>query len=223
MAHTVVVVEDDEDLRLFLRELLVDEGYSVRLTATGAEGLKTIKKIQPDLIILDLGLPDVRGESMCVDIKKNFPHISVIILTGKDKTSDVVRGLNLGADDYLTKPFEGEILLARIKAALRAREKGAIRLTVADLVLDTSTMEVKRGTKPIQLTAQEFKLLEYLMRNKGQVLTRDMILNRIWLSSPDIETRVVDVYVGYLRKKIDMGYKKKLIQSVRGFGYVMKD
>jgi DNA-binding response OmpR family regulator len=164
------------------------------------------------------------GETVCVEAKKMYPDVPIIILTAKDSTADVVRGLeDLGADDYIAKPFETEELLARIKARLRKGGNNSSRLEIADLILDTKTLEVKRGDKKIELTPQEFKLLEYLMSNKGKVMTRDAILNRVWLYSPDIETRVVDVYVGYLRKKIDEGFDKPLIHSVRGFGYVVKE
>jgi DNA-binding response OmpR family regulator len=130
----------------------------------------------------------------------------------------------LGADDYVTKPFVADELLARITARLRNQSSVKDnKLVVGDLVLDNKTFEVQRGETSIQLTPQEFKLLEYLMNNKGRILTREMILNRVWLYSPDIETRVVDVYMGYLRKKIDQDFDKKLLHSVRGFGYMIKD
>ena len=144
------------------------------------------------------------------------------MLTGSDQTSDVVRGLSLGADDYITKPFEGSELLARVKARLRERGLQDKSLIVADLELNTETLQVRRGNREISLTPQEFRLLEYLMLNANRVLSRDMILSRVWQTTPDIETRVVDVYVGYLRKKIDQGESDKLIQSVRGFGYAIR-
>ncbi len=163
------------------------------------------------------------GEAVCQEIQKKYAGLPVIILTAKDSTSDIVRGLDLGADDYITKPFVAEELLARMKARLRNQGTDETKLTVGNLELDTKTLEVKRGEEAIQLTPKEFKLLEYLMRNTGRILTREMILNRIWLYSPDIETRVVDVYMGYLRKKIDNSNSHKLIHSVRGFGYMIKE
>ena len=174
-------------------------------------------------MVLDLGLPNMSGEAVTSEVRKKYPELPVIILTAKDSISDIVQGLNLGADDYMTKPFVADEFLARIKARLRRTENGETKLTVADLILDNKTLEVKRGEKIIQLTPQEFKLLQYLMSNKGRILTREMILNRIWLYSSEIETRVVDVYMGYLRKKIDTGFSKKLLHSVRGFGYVIKE
>src|SRR5581483_3515878 len=224
MTQTIVVVEDDKGLQDYLKEVLLDNGYFVHTAADGVTGLDLIRKTEPDLVILDLGLPNVSGESVTLEVKKKHPNLPIIILTGRDSVSDVVHGLDLGADDYMTKPFVADELLARIKARLRNKNvDNSKKLTIGDLVLDRETFEVTRDGKAIQLTPKEFKLLEYLMNNKGRILTREVVLNRIWLSSPDIETRVVDVYMGYLRKKIDSGHKKKLIQSVRGFGYMIKE
>jgi len=223
MINAILVVEDDKGLQQYLKELLVENGYSVQAASDGVGALNILKKTEPDLVILDLGLPNMSGEAVCMEIRKKYPELPVVILTAKDSVSDIVAGLNLGADDYMTKPFVADELLARIKARLRSKDDSETKLKVADLVLDNKTLEVKRGEKLVKLTPQEFKLLQYLMHNKGRVLTREMILNRIWLSSPDIETRVVDVYMGYLRKKIDADMEKKLIQSVRGFGYTIKD
>ncbi len=223
MTNTVLLVEDDAGLQSYLKELLLDSGYSVQIASDGIQALNSLKKIEPDIIILDLGLPNMSGETVCREVRKKYPELPIIILTAKDSTSDIVQGLDLGADDYMTKPFVADELLARIKVRLRKQGSGETKLEVADLTLDTNTLDVIRSTKQIQLTPKEFKLLEYLMRNKGRILTREMILNRIWLYSPDIETRVVDVYMGYLRKKIDNGHKRKLIHSVRGFGYMIKE
>lgn len=223
MMYSILIIEDDEGIRTFLKELLLDNGYNVMIAEDGITGLKIIKKSVPDLVLLDLKLPDMSGESVCQQIRKDFPELRVIILTAKDTQHDIIQGLNLGADDYLTKPFVADILLARIQARLRRKMGDDSKLKVGDLVLDTKTLEVSRGTKKIQLTPQELKLLQYMMQNKGRILTRDMILNRLWLSSVDIETRIVDVYIGYLRKKIDKKFDTKLLRSVRGFGYMMKE
>jgi len=223
MTRTILVVEDDNDLREFLKDLLVDSGFCAQTAAKGVEALNLVKKIEPDLIILDLGLPDIDGESVCSQIKKEYSAIPIVILTAKDGVSNIVRGLDLGADDYITKPFDSDELLARLKVKLRNLPGNADKLKVADLELNLADHEVKRKNKIINLTPQEFKLLQYLMINKGHILTRDMILSRLWDSSPDIETRVVDVYIGYLRKKIDFGFEQKLIHSVRGFGYMIKE
>lgn len=223
MTKNVLVVEDDQGLQKYLKELLLDNGYSVQIASDGVQALNSINKLTPDLVILDLGLPNMSGEAVCMEIRKKYPDLRVIILTAKDGVEDIVAGLDLGADDYMTKPFIADELLARIKARLRYTNGGNDRLEVGNLILDTKSLEVKRDDKLIQLTPQEFKLLQYLMSNKGRILTREMILNRVWLYSPDIETRVVDVYMGYLRKKIDNEFDKKLIHSVRGFGYMIKD
>src|SRR5688572_19781091 len=224
MIQTILIIEDDQDLREFLVDLLLDNGYSVKTAEDGVEGLRSLKKSQPDLILLDLNLPNVKGETVAVEVKRDYPDIPIIILTAKATTPEVVAGLNLGADDYVTKPFETDELLARIKARLRSsNHAGQDVLQVADLKLNTQTIELTRGGKVLKLTPQEYKLLEYLMRNPGRVLTREAILNRIRPYSPDVETRVVDVSIGYLRKKIDANHQKKLIHSVRGFGYTIKE
>lgn len=223
MAKTILVVEDDTGLQKYLRELLLDNGYSVQVASDGIQALNLIQKLPPDLVVLDLALPNMSGEAVCAEIRKKYPDLRVIILTAKDGVADIIHGLNLGADDYMTKPFLADELLARVKARLRYREGGNEKLKVDDLELDNTSFEVQRNGKAIQLTPQEFKLLQYLMSNKGRILTREMILNRVWLYSPDIETRVVDVYMGYLRKKIDSSFSKKLLHSVRGFGYMIKE
>lgn len=223
MLNKILVVEDDIGLQKYLKELLLDNQFSTQVASDGISALNTIAKIPPDLMILDLGLPNMSGESVCLEVRKKYPELPVIILTAKDSVSDIVQGLNLGADDYITKPFVADELLARIKARLRSNGVVDTKLKIDDLELDDKALEVKRDGKLIQLTPQEFKLLEYLMHNKGRILTREMILNRVWLYSQDIETRVVDVYMGYLRKKIDQPFKKKLLQSVRGFGYMIKE
>lgn len=223
MVYKVLIVEDENDLQTYLKDLLLDNGFSVQIASDGVSALTTLKKSEPDLVVLDLGLPNISGETVCLEIRKKYPDLPVIILTARDQSSDVVRGLNLGADDYITKPFDSEILLARIQARLRKGLGDSSNLKISDLELDSKTLEVKRTGKSISLTPKEFQLLQYLMNNKGRILTREMILNRIWLYSPEIETRVVDVYIGYLRKKIDSEHKKKLLHSVRGFGYTIKE
>lgn len=219
---TILVVEDDADIRQYLVDYLNDNNYVVHALGRGIEAINEIEKINPDLLILDLGLPDIDGKSLTTQIKKNQPELPIIILTAHDEPKDIVAGLNLGADDYVTKPFSSEELLARIKARLRQNKDTPV-LEVADLSLNTDTLDVIRGEDKLQLTPTEFKLLHYLMSNQNRVLTREMILSHVWSYSPDVETRVVDVYVGYLRKKVDKGKKKKLIHSVRGFGYTLKE
>lgn len=223
MNNSILIIEDDTGLQKYIKELLLDKGYNAQTAADGVTGLNLIQKAPPDLVVLDLGLPNVSGETICTEIRKKYPSVQVIILTAKDGVSDIIHGLDLGADDYITKPFQAEELLARINARLRSKNGDNSTLKVGDLELNNKMLEVKREGKPIQLTPKEYKLLQYLISNKGRILPREMILNRVWLSSPDIETRVVDVYMGYLRKKVDSGFKKKLIHSVRGFGYMVKE
>lgn len=223
MINKILIVEDDGALQKYLKEFFLDNQYSVQAVSDGISALEAISKSPPDLVILDLGLPNMSGETVLKEVRKKYQDLPFIILTAKDAVSDIVAGLNIGADDYMTKPFVADELLARVKARLRKKGEVDNKLRVGDLELDDKTLEIKRNSHHIQLTPQEFKLLEYLMRNKGRVLTREMILNRVWLYSQDIETRVVDVYMGYLRKKIDIPFKKKLLHSVRGFGYMIKD
>lgn len=222
MVNKILIVEDDNGLQKYLKELFASNGYSISLATDGVFALNSINKLPPDLVILDLGLPNMAGEDVLVEIRKKWPGLPVIILTAKDSVSDKVQGLNIGADDYMTKPFSADELLARVKARLRQRSPSSPILQVEDLELNSETFEVKRSGNAILLTPQEFKLLEYLMQNKYRILTREMILSRVWAYSQEIETRVVDVYMGYLRKKIDKGFSKKLIQTVRGFGYMVK-
>jgi len=223
MTPSVLVVEDDKDFQRFLKDLLVKNGYSVQTTDKGITAISVIEKIDPDLVILDLNLPDMHGESVCSEIRREHQNLPIIMLTSKSSVSEKIQGLSAGADDYVTKPFEPEEFLARVKARLRTQANTSSKIKIDDLELDSKKVEVKRAGKIINLTPHEFKLLEYLIHNKGVVLTREMILNRIWAYSLNVESRVVDVYMGYLRKKIDNGSKKKLIHCIRGFGYTIRD
>jgi two-component system OmpR family response regulator len=223
MTYTVLIVEDDKGLQKYLKELLLDNGYAVHTASTGLEAIDYFKKSEPDLMVLDLGLPIMTGEAVLHEVRKKTKEMPIIVLTAKDSINDIVQGFNLGADDYITKPFVADEFLARIKAKLRKQTLEESILKVADLELDSKTLQVHRNGMHIQLTPQEFKLLQYLMSNKGRILTRDMILSRIWMYSADVETRVVDVYMGYLRKKIDANNQKKLLHSIRGFGYTIKE
>lgn len=220
MTNNVLIVEDEKNIRDYLVEAFKDAKYKTKATGDGAKALKILKEENIDLLILDLGIENISGETVCIEAKKHKQDLPIIILTARNSSKDIVRGLDLGADDYISKPFEIEELLARARA--RLKQKGTKLITIEDLVMDVSTLEVKRGEEPITLTAKEFKLLEYLMINKGVVLSREAILDHVWMYSPEIETRVVDVYIGYLRKKIDGSRKRKLIKSFRGFGYTIK-
>lgn len=220
MVQNILLVEDDKNIREFVQQALLEVGFKVSSTSDGAQALKIIKEGNIDLVVLDLGIESISGETVCIEAKKIFPELPIIILTAKNKAEDVVKGLGLGADDYVSKPFDFEELLARIKT--RLKRNNSHLLEIDDLKLNTQSLEVYRDDKKIDLTAKEIRLLEYLMTNKGVVLSRERILNHIWAYSPDVETRVVDVYIGYLRNKVDKGYSRPLIESVRGFGYVIK-
>lgn len=220
MVQNILLVEDDNNIREYLQNALMEVNFNVQSTPDGAEALKIIKDGNIDLVVLDLGIENISGETVCVEAKRKYPDLPIIILTAKNKAEDVVKGLGLGADDYISKPFDFDELHARIKTRLRKSSSSVVQ--IEDLTLNTQSLEVQRADKPIDLTAKEIKLLEYLMQNKGVVLSRERILNHVWAYSPEVETRVVDVYIGYLRNKIDKGHNKKLIESVRGFGYVIK-
>lgn len=222
MSKTILLIEDDNDLRDLIKDILSGERYSVYTAENGSKGKKLFKKTNPDLVILDLKLPDISGESIREQIKKTSPEKPIIILTAKDSPSEIAKNLNAGADDYITKPFATEELLARIRARLRENDDTPI-LKAKDLILDGEKIKVQRDGKNIDLTQTEFKLLKFLLENKNKVLTRNIILSHVWETTPDIQTRVVDVYIGYLRKKIDKKGKEKLIRSKRGFGYYIKD
>lgn len=222
MNARILVVEDDDNQRSFLEKVLKENNFLVDSCENGSDCLKQVEKTKPDLVLLDLGLPDISGETVFAEIKKIYPDLPIVILTAKGAVSDIVEGFNLGAEDYVTKPYDFEELLARVKARIKNQPTEDI-LKVKDLEVNTKSYEVKRNSNLIQLTPREFDLLTYLIINKNQVLSRDMILNRIWDYPDDIESRAVDVYVGYLRKKVDGGHKEKIIHTIRGYGYMLKD
>lgn len=222
MNPIILVVEDDADLRTFLDEALSDFNYTVYSTDKASSALKMVDKIRPNLVILDLGLPDISGDAICARIKESYPALPVIILTASADTKDVVSSFEKGADDYVQKPFKLEELAARIKAKLHVQKRDNPELTVGNLTLNTETLVVVKDGQEVTLTHTEFKLLHYLMINANRVLTREQLLSHVWSQDPDIETRVVDVYIGYLRKKLDTNPKQRLIQSKRGFGYMLK-
>ena len=222
MNSSILIVEDNQELNQYLSDFLENNGFVVSSLKQGAKVLDEIETVKPDLILLDLKLPDLDGKTICREIKSIYPKTKVIILTAKDDTQDVVKGFNIGADDYVTKPFASEELLARIKSRLKKSKDGKL-LQVDNLTIDPQSMQVKRGDKEINLTQTEYKLLHYLIKNKNQVLSREMILSHVWGYKPDADSRVVDVYIGYLRKKIDKNFEPNLIHSVRGFGYIFQD
>ncbi len=219
----VLVVEDEKKLAGFIKRGLKEKKYAVDAAHDGDEGLFLAEVNPYDLIILDVMLPKKDGISICRELRKNGNTTPVLLLTARDDVEDKIAGLDSGADDYLTKPFAFGELLARVRALLRRKDNvKTTRLTVADLELDQLTHKVTRAGKEVELTSTEYALLEYLMLNAGQVVTRTMISEHVWSDDLDAFSNVVNVYISYLRKKIDNGAKKKLIHSIRGTGYSLK-
>jgi heavy metal response regulator len=219
----VLVVEDEAKIASFIKRGLKEEGYAVDTAGDGEEGYFLASTQEYDLVILDLMLPKMDGLSLCRKLREEKRAVPVLILTARSTVKDKVTGLDSGADDYLTKPFAFEELLARCRALLRkGGGKVPTRLQVADLTLDLLSHKVSRRDKEIVLTPKEFALLEYLMRNEGIVVTRTMISEHVWDAHFDTLTNVIDVYVSYLRSKIDAGSDKPLIHTLRGRGYLLK-
>ncbi len=219
----ILVVEDDRKVAEFIRKGFTEEGYAVDVAVDGETGLAMALDRLHDVLILDIMLPGRSGLQVVRDLRQAQVRTPVLLLTARDAVEDKVQGLDAGADDYLTKPFAFAELLARVRALLRRGADARLPvLQVADLVLDPATRTVQRGGERVALTNREFALLEYLMRNRGRVLTRTMIAEHVWDYSFDSSTNVIDVYVNYLRKKIDAGREPKLLHTVRGVGYVLK-
>ncbi len=219
----ILVVEDEKKVASFIKRGLEAANYSVDVEYDGDAGLNRLLKGDYDLVILDVMLPKLDGLSLMKQIRQRQVNTPVLLLTARVTVADRVMGLDLGADDYLTKPFAFEELLARVRVLLRRGAAAPAVLTVADLRLDPVTREVSRGNKRIDLTAKEFALLEFLLRRQDQVLNRAVIAQHVWGVNYDTFTNVIDVYVNYLRKKIDSGFEPKLIHTVRGVGYVLKE
>ncbi len=220
----ILVVEDEKKVAEFIRRGLREEGYAVDMADNGDEGLYMATGSDYDLILLDIMLPGKDGFQVCESIRSHGLDTPVLILTARDGLRDKVKGLDCGADDYLTKPFAFEELLARIRALVRKRyQRRDVRLKVADLILDPVMHRVMRGEREINLTNREYALLEYLMLNPGTVLTRTMISEHVWDIDFDTFTNVIDVYISYLRKKIDRDHDTKLIHTIKGRGYMIAE
>jgi len=219
----VLIVEDEPKVASFIRRALEEESYAVDVCTDGIQGRDMASDVNYDLIILDLMLPGLAGIDVLQALRDARVKTPILILTARSKVEQRVTGLNAGADDYLIKPFAIEELLARSRALLR-RTSGdtTSRLQIDDLILDTITHEVTRGGQRIDLTSKEYALLEYMMRNAGRVLTRPMIAEHVWDIHFDTFTNVIDVYINYLRNKIDRDRERGLIQTVRGSGYILK-
>jgi DNA-binding response OmpR family regulator len=218
----ILVVEDEHRLAYLLRRVLLEERHAVDLAHDGRTGLDLALSGTYDVVVLDLMLPDIDGLEICRQMRAEQVMSPVLMLTARGAIEDRVTGLNVGADDYLTKPFAMEELLARINALLRRRDRRfdeGQQLTVADLTLDLLRHEARRGGRVIELTAKEFSLLEYLMRHPGQALTRTQIIDAVWRYDMEALSNVVDIYIHYLRDKIDQGSGHPLIKTVRGVGY----
>jgi two-component system response regulator MprA/two-component system response regulator TrcR len=218
----ILLVEDDRSISRLLQLELEHRGLVVRTVFDGLSTLPAIEEFAPQAIVLDILLPGMDGERVLQQIRQRGIGTPVVMLTARDRPRDKVRTLDTGADDYLTKPFDVEELLARLRAVLRRVEPEDV-LRVGDLEVNATTRQVRRGTRSVELTAREFDLLEFLARNARRVLPRDLILERVWRETPDADPNVVDVYVGYLRKKIDLADEPRLIQTVRGVGFTLRD
>jgi len=223
MKEKILSIEDDEGILCFLRRGLSYEGYQVETAVDGQEGLTKAREWHPDLVVLDWMLPGMDGLEVCRRLRATGP-LPILMLTAKDMIQDRVQGLDAGADDYMVKPFELDELLARIRALLRRTQPERIPVLVfSDLTLDTSSRQALRGGREIQLTAKEYDLLELFMRHPRQVLTREMIFDRVWGYDFGGESNVLDVYIRYLRQKLVVGDETQLIHTVRGVGYVLRE
>ena len=224
MNEHILLVEDDPKLAEFIATELHLEGYQVTIASNGMDGLKIARDSSPDLLILDWMLPVISGLDLCLRLRKTGMEASIIILTAKDEIPDRVTGLNAGADDYVTKPFSMEELLARVKARLRRTHAQDLNIfTFEDLTLNCLAREVYRDSQLIELTAKEFDLLEFILRHPRQVLTREQILETVWGYDFMGDSNIIEVYIRALRVKLESANPKRLIQTVRGVGYVLRD
>jgi two-component system response regulator MprA len=222
----ILVVDDEPAVRESLRRALQLEGYGVELAGDGSEALYRLesRELEPDGIVLDVLMPEVDGLEVARRLRRSGSRVPILMLTARDEIADRVAGLDAGADDYLVKPFALEELFARLRAILRRSADGAVEiLRFADLELDPATREVRRGSEAIELTRTEFSLLELFMLNPKQVLTRSVIFERVWGYDFGPGSNSLDVYIGYLRRKTEAGGKPRLIQTVRGVGYALRE
>ena len=219
----VLVVEDDEEIAQVLQRSLRMEGYEVKLAGDGVRGLEEAHAFLPDLLVLDLGLPRLDGMDVAKRLREDGDDVPILMLTARDALESRVEGLDVGADDYLVKPFERQELLARMRALLRRRPpRGMAPLRVGDLMLNPDTHEVSRGERKIELTQREFELLEYLMRNERLVISRQKLLDEVWGYDPFSITNTIEVFVSNLRRKLEAGGEPRLLHTVRGAGYVLR-
>lgn len=220
----VLLIEDDVTITRLLKEGLEDESYAVDVANDGSEGYRTAAADDYDVIILDIMLPGMNGYEVCRSLRNDGNKTPILMLTARDAERDIVEGLDTGADDYLAKPFSFDVLLARIRALLRRpNEKLEEILQVGDLKLDPSSKKVTRASQEISLTAKEYGVLEYLMRNKGKVLSKEQIISHVWDFDADVLPNNVELFIMFLRRKIDKPFKSKLIHTVSGFGYKLEE
>jgi len=223
MAERILVIEDDGGIADALKRGLGYEGYIVDVASSGKDGLASARERPPNLVILDVGLPDIDGLEVCQVLRAVDDRLPVLMLTGRDSVADQILGLDTGADDYLTKPFVFEILLARVRACLRRSEPSISDvLRYSDLTLDTAARMARRGEREIKVTTTEYALLQLFLSNPERVLTRDTILQKVWGYDFDGNDNVLEVYVRYLRCKLEEQGESRLIQTVRGAGYVLR-
>ncbi|MBD2188441.1 response regulator transcription factor [Pseudanabaena mucicola] len=223
MNNRILLIEDDPKLSKFIEMELGLEGYQITVAMTGLDGLQLARETQPDLVILDWMLPEISGLDICTRLRKTGVKVPIIMLTAKDEICDRVTGLNAGADDYLTKPFSIEELLARIKARMRRMYPEATdNLQFEDITLSHTSREVYRAGQRVDLTAKEFDLLEFMLRHPQQVLTRDQILESVWGYDFMGESNIIEVYIRALRIKLEVHNSKRLLHTVRGVGYVLR-
>ncbi|WP_059051704.1 response regulator transcription factor [Paenibacillus senegalimassiliensis] len=226
MRSGILVIDDDEKITSMLRRGLAFEGYDVSTARNGAEGLSMILSEDPDLIILDVMMPQVDGFEVCRRLREGGSTVPVLMLTAKDEVENRVKGLDTGADDYLVKPFALEELLARVRALLRRKEgngeNSSQRLIFEDIVMDLDSREVVRGGQRLELTAKEFELLHLFMQNPKRLLTRDLIMDKIWGYDYSGESNVLEVYIAMLRQKTEESGGKRIIQTIRGAGYILR-
>ncbi|MBU5671971.1 response regulator transcription factor [Paenibacillus brevis] len=227
MRSSILVIDDDEKITSMLRRGLAFEGYDVHTARNGAEGLSTVMAADPDLIILDVMMPQMDGFEVCRRLREGGSTVPVLMLTAKDEVENRVKGLDTGADDYLVKPFALEELLARVRALLRRKETkpdetAGQRLTFEDIIMDMDSREVLRGGQRLELTAKEFDLLHLFMQNPKRLLTRDLIMDKIWGYDYSGESNVLEVYIAMLRQKTEEYGGKRLIQTIRGAGYILR-
>jgi len=219
----LLVVDDAPKMSSLLRRAFVEDGYAVDVETRGHEAVWKASEVDFDAVILDVGLPDITGFDVCRELRGRGRWMPILMLTARDAVYDLVQGLDCGADDYVTKPFELDEIRARLRALIRrAPVERPAAITVGDLVLDPAAREVRRGSIPVSLSSKEFSVLECFMRHPGQVLSRMQILEHVWDSSRENDSNIVDVYIRLLRDKIDRPFNRASIQTVRGVGYLLR-